>query len=288
MSAAATTDVTTAADPMATPRVHEVLARFDEIPGVITLRVAPVTGPVPPARPAQVGMLGAFGVGEAAISISSRVTDHDWREYTIRRAGRITRALTDLTVGDQLWVRGPFGSVWDLELDGDDVLIAAGGIGLAPLRSAIFALVDQRSRYGRVVLVVGARTADTLLYDHEYERWRRDGVEVVTTVDEPPEDWSGRVGLVPDVVDGVIGELGLDAGRLHAMLCGPDPMMTATADVLVAHGVEPASIQLTVERNMQCGTGRCGHCQVGPVIVCRDGPVVRYPDVAASLRVAER
>lgn len=275
-------------DRLLVPQIHDVLAVTEEIPDVVTLRVAPVDGPPRPFLPAQVGMVGAFGIGEAAISISSPATETDHHEYTIRRAGAITGALTRLRPGDQLWVRGPFGTPWDLELDGRDVVVAAGGIGLAPLRAAVHALARRRDRYERVVLVVGARSPDLLLYERQYDDWRRSGLEVVVTVDRGDASWDGRVGFVPDAVVQVLDELGADPARTSALVCGPDVMMRLVADALVARGTSPADVQLTLERNMQCGNGLCGHCQLGPLIVCRDGPVVRYPAVAAALAVPER
>jgi NAD(P)H-flavin reductase len=273
-------------DPMAEPRVHVVRSIVPEIPDVITIGVEPVDGAPAPFLPAQVGMLGAFGIGEAAISISSSAAVHDHHDYTIRRAGAITTALCALEPGDQLTIRGPFGRPWDLgELRGD-VVIAAGGLGLAPLRSAVHALLDTMPQRPdrRVVLVVGARHSDDLLYAGHYDDWRARGLDVVATIDTGEAGWSGRVGFVPDVV----ADLDVDWANAAALVCGPDIMMRLTADRLIDLGVAPGAIQLTLERNMQCATGRCGHCQLGPLLVCRDGPVVTYPEIADALRVRER
>ena len=276
----------TAADPMIEPRVHVVRSVTPETPGVFTLSVVPVDGAPTSFLPAQVSMLGAFGIGEAAISISSSATVRDHHEYTIRRAGAITTALTALEPGDQLAIRGPFGRPWDLDALHGDVVIAAGGIGLAPLRSAVHALLETAKERPdrRVVLVVGARQGAELLYAEHYDDWRARGLEVVTTIDADEAGWSGRVGLVPDVV----ADLDVDWQSASALLCGPDVMMQIAADRLIDLGVTPSSIQLTMERNMQCATGRCGHCQLGPVLVCRDGPVMTYPEIADALRVRER
>mgnify|MGYP001812257912 FL=1 len=207
-------------------------------------------------------------------------------EYTIRRAGAITTALCALEPGDQLAIRGPFGRPWDLDALHGDVVIAAGGIGLAPLRSGVYALLDtlREQPDRRVVLVVGARRSEDLLYAEQYDSWHERGLEVVTTIDAAEAGWSGRVGLVPDVV----ADLELDWPNASALVCGPDVMMRIAADRLIGLGVAPGSIQLTLERNMQCATGRCGHCQLGPVLVCRDGPVMTYPEIADALRVRER
>jgi NAD(P)H-flavin reductase len=228
-------------------------------------------------------MVGAFGIGEAAISISSSPAERRHHEYTIRRAGAITSALTGLGPDDPLWVRGPFGRPWDLGLDGQDVLVAAGGIGLAPLRSAIHTILADRQRYRDVTIVVGARSSAGLLYAREYERWRDAGIDVVTTIDRPEPEWTGRVGFVPDVV----AALDLDPAATAALVCGPDVMMRLTARSLVDRGVSAEAVQLTLERNMQCGNGLCGHCQLGGVLVCRDGPVLPYSAVADQLAVEE-
>jgi NAD(P)H-flavin reductase len=271
---------------MVAPRVHVVRSVIAETPNVVTLDVVPVDGAPTPFLPAQVSMVGAFGIGEAAISISSSAAVHDHHEYTIRRAGAITSALCALQAGDQLTIRGPFGRPWDLDALHGDIVIAAGGIGLAPLRSAIHALLDSASQRPdrRTVLVVGARHHADLLYAGHYDDWRARGLDVVATIDAAEPGWSGLLGLVPDVVAG----LDIDWPNASVLLCGPDVMMELTADGLIGLGVAPDAIQLTLERNMQCATGRCGHCQLGPLLVCRDGPVVTYPQIADALRVRER
>lgn len=276
----------TTGDPMVEPRVHVVREVIDETPDVVTLDVVPVEGAPTPFLPAQVSMVGAFGIGEAAISISSSAAVHDHHEYTIRRAGAITTALCALQPGEQLTIRGPFGRPWDLDALHGDIVIAAGGIGLAPLRSAVHALLDSATQQPdrRVVLVVGARHHADLLYAGHYDDWRARGLDVVATIDAPETGWSGQIGLVPDVV----ADLDVDWPNASALLCGPDVMMELTGDRLLDLGVTPDAIQLTLERNMQCATGRCGHCQLGPLLVCRDGPVVTYPEIADALRVRER
>jgi NAD(P)H-flavin reductase len=270
-------------DPLLVPQVHEVLAIIPEIPDVVTIRCRPIEGEPFDYLPGQIGMVGAFGIGEAAISVSSPATERRFHEYTIRRSGSITSALTFMRPGDQFWVRGPFGMPWDLDLDGRDILIAAGGIGLAPLRSAVYAVIRQRERYGAATLVVGARSSAQLLYANEYELWREHGLSVFETIDEPEPGWTGRVGFVPNAIE----QLGIVGPSTSALMCGPDIMMSITAQRLIAADTPAEQIQLTLERNMQCGNGLCGHCQLGPLIVCRDGPVVRYPAVASSLMAKE-
>ncbi len=264
------------------PRVHRVVDRIDEGADTVTLVLEPVDGVAPAFEPAQISMLGAFGIGEAAISISSAPTDEGARAYTVRRAGPITRALTVTDIGGIITVRGPLGRPWPLEqITTRDVVVLAGGLGMAPLRSAVEVLAGTGDRFRRRVLVQGARNPDGLLYRRDHERWAEAGIETHTIVDDPAGDaadtprWSGAVGMVTDLFD----ELGLDGPDTTALVCGPDPMMRATARRLVELGVEPSRIWLTLERNMQCGTGVCGHCQLGPVLVCRHGPVMSWAEI---------
>jgi anaerobic sulfite reductase subunit B len=276
--------VAPAVDRILVPIPHRVLAVFDELDDVRTLHVAPVDGDPAPFEPAQCGMVGLPGLGEAPLSISSDPDDHDHHAYTIRSVGPITAGLVALTPGDQLIVRGPFGNVWPISnAEGGDVLVVAGGIGLAPLRSLVLRLATHRDRYGRVALVIGARAADRLLYGGEYDEWRARGIDVHVTVDIASASWRGAVGLVTTLVE----PLALRWPMTTAFVCGPDEMMHHLAAQLLALGVDPTRIQLTLERNMQCGNGLCGHCQLGPMIVCRDGPVVSYATIGHAHRIKE-
>jgi NAD(P)H-flavin reductase len=188
--------------------------------------------------------------------------------------GAVTRALHAAQPGSLIGVRGPFGTSWDVaSAAGRDVVIVAGGIGLAPLRPVVLSALADRSRYGRIVLLTGARTPGDLLYADDLERWRRDGVEVAVTVDRADSGWSGEVGLVTALIE--------PAGL------APDVMMRFTADALAARGIPASQIWVSLERNMRCGVGWCGHCQLGPLLVCRDGPVVSYDRAAALMTVRE-
>ncbi len=281
-----------ALSPLLVPRPYEVIDKIDETPGITTLLVTPVDGALPDFAPAQVSMLGAFGVGEAAISISSttRATKH--HAYTIRRAGPITNALVDTPVGGQITVRGPFGNAWPIaQSDTRHHLVVAGGLGIAPLRAALDELVNRIERFDRLALVYGAKTPDDLVFTEDLADWKMQGLELDLTVDVGNDEWSGGVGLVPDRLapssnassDGVT----LDWADTTAFVCGPDVMMHFTALRLIDLGVRPERIWLTLERNMQCGNGLCGHCQLGPVLVCRDGPVMSYADIGMFHRVKE-
>jgi anaerobic sulfite reductase subunit B len=233
-------------------------------------------------------MLTAFGIGEVPISVSGLGDNGGGRarrlEHTLRAVGAVTRALHAAQPGSLIGVRGPFGTSWDVaSAAGRDIVIVAGGIGLAPLRPVVLTALADRSRYGRIVLLVGARTPGDLLYAGELESWRRDGVEVAVTVDRADTSWSGQVGLVTALVE----PAGLAPDNSVAFVCGPDVMMRFTADALAARGIPVRRIRVSLERNMRCGVGWCGHCQFGPLLVCRDGPVVGYDRVAALMRVRE-
>jgi len=266
------------------PRVHVVRDVVPETPGVVTIHVVPVDGP--PARfvPAQIGMLGAFGIGEAAMSISSSSSVLDHHEYTVRRAGAITTALHRLRPGDQLAIRGPFGRGWDLDASPGDVVVGAGGIGLAPLRSAIYQLLAQRDGYGRLVFLYGTRTPRDILYRRELERWRsRFDLDVEITVDHPGEDWYGRVGVVTTLIPFT----NFDPFDTTALICGPEVMMRFTVAALRNRGVSSDDIYLSMERNMKCGIGLCGHCQFGREFVCKDGPVFPFSRIESVFKIRE-
>ncbi len=224
--------------------------------------------------PGQFNMLYLFGVGEVAISISGDPARTDELTHTIRAVGTVTRAMEGLKKGDVLGVRGPYGTAWPLdELAGRDVIVIAGGLGLAPLRPAILAALARRSDFARFVILYGARTPDDILFRKDLERWRgRLDVEVEVTVDRAEATYPGHVG----VVSSLLGSARFDAGNAVAMLCGPEVMMRFTARDLGAMGVPADRIYVSMERNMKCGAGLCGHCQLGPTFVCKDGPVYRY------------
>lgn len=198
--------------------------------------------------------------------------------------GAVTRALYAAQPGSLIGVRGPFGTSWDVaSAAGRDIVIVAGGIGLAPLRPVVLTALADRSRYRRIVLLTGARTPGDLLYVDELERWRRGGVEVAITVDRADSGWSGQVGLVTALIE----PAGLAPDNSVAFVCGPDVMMRFTADALAARGIPASRIRVSLERNMRCGIGWCGHRQLGPLLVCRDGPLVGYDRAAALMRVRE-
>ncbi|GAA4488409.1 FAD/NAD(P)-binding protein [Rhodococcus olei] len=273
----------TAADPMV-PTPYRVRGRTAETRDSVTLSLVPVDSALPAFVPGQFMMLAAAGVGEVAISISGDPAGGRL-EHTVRAVGAVSRALHDAPVGSVLGVRGPFGTGWDLgSCIGRDVVIVAGGVGLAAVRSAVLAIRSAHADYHRVVLVAGARSPDEFLYRGELNAWAADGiVGVEVTVDQPRGDWDGAVGFVTEP----LGRLSLDPGRTTALLCGPEPMMRFAARVLIGKGMAASDIRVSLERNMQCGTALCGHCQLGELLLCRDGPVVDYAVAGPLLHVRE-
>jgi NAD(P)H-flavin reductase len=236
-------------------------------------------------QPGQFNMLYAFGIGEVPISVSGDPADTTKIVHTIREVGAVTAALHHLRPGDEVGLRGPFGVGWPVEqAAGGDVLIIAGGIGLAPLRPAMLGVLGERDRYGDVALLYGARTPDDLLFDDDLTRWRgRFDHEVEVTVDGATRRWRGRVGVVTTLIDRVP----LDPTRVTAMVCGPEIMMHYCAHTLLDRGVPADRILVSMERNMQCGIGICGHCQFGPFFVCKDGPVFPYAALERLMAIRE-
>ena len=262
-----------------------VAARCDETADVVTLDLAPVdplVGIDEPA-PGQFTMLYAFGVGEAPISVSGCPTDDGALRHTIRAAGAVTQALCTLRRGDQLGVRGPFGVGWPVaDLDGLDLVVVGGGIGLAPVRPVVRRVVADRNRFGRVALVVGARTPADLLYRPELAAWRgRFDLDVEVIVDAAPTDWRGEVGVVTKVLP----RLPVDPDHAVALVCGPEVMMRVVARHLLDAGFDAERIHVSLERNMQCAVGHCGHCLLGPLFMCADGPVLPWSTAAPLLEV---
>lgn len=261
-------------DPML-PRIYRVEKRVRETADTYTLTLVPASGPGDFAfAPGQFNMLTAFGVGEVPISISGDPARPLPLTHTIRAVGAVTKALCRLQKGDQLGVRGPFGTSWPLpEAQGNDLLIVAGGLGLAPLRPAIYYVLNHRAAYGSVEIVYGARTPADMLYPQELMRWRgRFDLRVRVTVDQATPDWRGNVG----VVTAIIPRIRFDPPHTTVLVCGPGIMMRFVVQEFLKRGVREENIFLSLERTMKCGIGFCGHCQLGPVFICKDGPVFSY------------
>ncbi len=275
-----------ACDPVL-PLVHQVTAVRRETRDTFTLELAPDDGgrAIGPFLPGQFNMLYAYGVGEAPISISGDASDGGPLVHTIRTVGNVTHALRALRPGDSVGVRGPYGTAWPLDAAaGRDIVIVAGGIGLAPLRSAVYYVLANRARYGRVVVMYGTRTPEDLLYRRELERWRsRLDVDVHVSVDRAPRGWHGHVGVVTTF----IGKANFEPSKATALVCGPEVMMRMAALGLEQAGVPAGCIFVSLERSMKCGCGLCGHCQLGPVFVCSEGPVLPYERVRRLLATRE-
>ncbi len=270
-----------------TPAPFRVTDRRRETHDTWTLNLEPCVtdaGGLPAFAPGQFAMLYAFGAGEAPVSVSA-VSAGDGLVHTVRAVGATTRAISGSRPGDVLGVRGPFGVAWPLaEAAGHDVVVIAGGIGLAPLRPVVHELLAHRARYGSVSVLIGGRSPPELPYAAEIGRWRaRRDVAVEVTVDAAPADWSGRVGVVTRLIRGAA----FAAGRAVAMMCGPEVMMRFAAAALRDRGVPDRRVWMSLERSMQCAVGHCGHCQLGPLFVCKDGPVFRADAVGALMRVPE-
>lgn len=269
----------------ALPHPYRVVSRRVDTDDTVTLELAPDAAPLPAFAPGQFAMLTAYGIGEVPISLSG-LPGEDARRltHTLRAVGAVTRALHATAPGAVIGVRGPFGTSWDVaSAAGHDVVIVAGGIGLAPVRPVLQAVLAERSRYGEIVLLVGARTPADLLYGEELLRWADDGVQVGVTVDRPSDGWAGHVGVVPALIPAAR----FDPARTVSFVCGPEVMMRFTARALLDRGLPATRLRVSLERNMRCGVGWCGHCQLGPLLLCSDGPVVDYARAEPLMKIRE-
>jgi NAD(P)H-flavin reductase len=230
-------------------------------------------------------MVYEFGVGEVPISISGNPAKPDRLVHTIRAVGAVTNAICHMKKSDELTIRGPFGTHWPVEeAAGHDIVIVTGGLGLAPLRPAIYHLLSNREQYGRIVLLYGARTPQDMVYTVELKHWRaRFDVDVETTVDAAKPRWHGNVGVVTTLIP----RAPFDPAHVKAFICGPEIMTRFTIQQLEKRGVETHNIFVSLERNMKCGIGLCGHCQLGAVFVCKDGPVFSYDQVQPFMTTRE-
>ena len=272
-----------AGDPMA-PIIARVTKHQRDAPEVFTLELAP-EGELTPFLPGQFNMLTVFGVGEVPISFSGDPAVQERLTHTIRAVGPVSQALTELKPGAAVGLRGPFGVGWPMaEAEGKDVVVVTGGLGLAPLRPALYRLFAERERFGHIVLLYGTRSPDDILFRHELETWRsRLDAEVEVTVDHAVGAWHGHVGVVTKLVPRV----SFDPDNAIALVCGPEVMMRFGIAALEEAGMKAGDIYLSMERNMKCAVGFCGHCQFGPVFVCRDGPVFPYDRLRDLLALKE-
>jgi NAD(P)H-flavin reductase len=268
------------------PLPFRVTGQYQETPDTTTLTLEAKDGaPLAPFRPGQFNMLYAPRVGEVAISIAGDPRDPRRLVHTVRSAGKITRALTRVKVGQTVGVRGPYGSGWPvIEGRGRDLLLVAGGLGLPPLRPVLYQALARREDFRRVEVIYGARTPKDLVYYDEIQRWRSRGdLRFQVTVDAAGMDWYGDVGIVTQRLP----DTRFEPANTVAFLCGPEIMMKATARALMERGMSPDRIWVSMERNMKCGIAQCGHCQFGPFLLCRDGPVLPYAAIERLLSIRE-
>jgi len=271
-----------------TRQLHEaeIVERIQETPSIFTLRLR-FTDPAVHAaysfEPGQFNMLYLFGVGEVPISIVSDPEDEHMYDHTIRAVGRVTNGMANLKVGDKLGVRGPYGRGWPMrEAEGKDVVIATGGLGCAPVVSVINYVLRRRDNYDKLTIMQGVKHADDLIWRTRYEEWDKlPNTQVLLAASEGGPLWPHHVGHVPVLFD----KAHIDPDNSTVMMCGPEGMMIAVTKELLARNVPEEKLWLSMERNMQCGAGKCGHCQHGPRFVCKDGPVFSYPEVKSLLGV---
>jgi NAD(P)H-flavin reductase len=268
------------------PAACLVTHRTAETADTATLRLAPAGAALPAFRPGQFTMLCRPGIGEIAISVSGDPSAGDGSlTQTIRDVGAVSGALCRSRPGDLIGVRGPFGTSWDMDpARGDDLLIVAGGVGLAPLRPVLLGALARRADYRRVILIAGARAPAEFLFRGQLGDWAATpSLTVELTIDQAAAGWAGTVGFVTEP----LRRLALDAARTSAFLCGPEIMMRLCARTLMSRGIMADRIQVSLERNMKCGVGLCGHCQLGPLLLCRDGPVLSWAQAEPLLAVRE-
>jgi NAD(P)H-flavin reductase len=272
-------------DPMV-PDPYRVGQVWKETSDTFTLALEPAHGAATSGfSPGQFSMLYVFGVGELPISISGDPEEPGRLIYTVRSVGQATHALVSRKPGELVGVRGPFGGCTPLaEARAKDVLLVAGGLGLAPLRPAIYYVLRHRKDYGRLIVLYGGRSPRELLYRKEQAAWaRQPDTQVMSTVDYGGLSWRGHVGVVTTLFRYVR----LQPARTVAMLCGPEIMMRFVTRELQSRGLKESDIYLSMERNMKCAVGFCGHCQYGPYFICKDGPVFPYSKVRSLLEKHE-
>ncbi|HSL25648.1 MAG TPA: FAD/NAD(P)-binding protein [Acidimicrobiia bacterium] len=266
------------------PLRYRVSWKRRETADTYTFALDPVDGAPMAYRPGQFNMLYAFGVGEVPISISGDPAAGPLI-HTVRSVGAVSRALCGLREGDVVGVRGPFGSDWQVEAAaGNDLVVVAGGIGLAPLRPAIYRIMAERSRFGQVAVLIGARSPKDLIFQREIGSWRSHlDMEVEVTVDHAGPDWHGHVGVVTELIPPVA----FRPEEATAFICGPEVMIRFAARALLDRGIPRDRVRVSMERNMKCAIGHCGHCQFGPDFVCMAGPVFPYQRVERLMSIRE-
>ncbi|MEQ9300074.1 MAG: FAD/NAD(P)-binding protein [Cyclobacteriaceae bacterium] len=268
------------------PIPYRISAKRLENDNLFTLQLDPAGDmTIDPIAPGQFNMLYSFGIGEIPISVSSRLSSHPTLTHSIQDVGPVSKALTQLVTGDVVGVRGPFGTTWPIEkAKSKDILILAGGIGLCPLRPVIEHILDHRDQYGEVNVLFGTRHPDNIIYHSDIISWQSDSsINFQITVDHAFANWRGNVGVVTHLINKAI----FDPANTAAFLCGPEVMMRFGVYSCLDAGVAEEAVHLSMERNMKCAIGFCGHCQLGPYFTCKDGAVFPYTMMKPYLNIPE-
>jgi NAD(P)H-flavin reductase len=271
-------------DPMV-PRPYRIERVRAEVADVFSWHLKPLDNLASHILPGQFNMLYAPGIGEVAISVSGDCRDHTTLVHTIRAVGTVTKAMASLRAGAMVGVRGPFGSAWPIEAGyGKDVVFITGTVGLAPLRPLIYEVLNRREKYGKVIITYGSRGTDDILYERDLHTWRgRFDIDVNVTVHSAPSGYRGRVGSVAAAVKLSTFE----GGNAVAFVCRSEALTLAAVLALQDRGLTTDRIYTTLERNMKCGIGFCGHCQFGPTFMCKEGPVYRFDSVERIFSIRE-
>ena len=268
------------------PMEAEIIERIQESPGLFTLRLR-LTDEVQQSaytfKPGQFNMLYLHGVGEVAISIVSDPQDEHIIDHTIRAVGRVTHGIEQLNNGDRIGLRGPYGNGWPMDLaEQKDVVVITGGLGCAPVVSVIEYVARRRERFGHLNIVQGVKHSCDFIWRERYDKWRQlADTQVLLAADAGEPIWPWHIGRVTDLFE----QMTFDPQRVMVVMCGPEGMMKVVVKNMLARGVNEESLYLSMERNMHCGIGHCGHCQYGEKFICRDGPVFSYAQVKSLFKV---
>jgi NAD(P)H-flavin reductase len=268
------------------PELFRIQRVREESHDTFSFEIAPASGPRKLSfRAGQFVMLYVYGAGEVPVTLSGDPANHRYYRITARAVGNVTRALRQLKRGDLLGVRGPFGTCWPVEqAEGNDVLLVAGGIGIVALRAALYRLFADRSRYGKIVLLYGARKPEDLLHYPDLRQWKEEqDLELYCSVDRATAAWQGHVGVMTTLLP----RAPVNPANAIAFICGPEVVTRFALRELLYRGLAGDRLYVYFQRNMQCGHGLCGHCQFGPFFICRDGPVLRYDHIQNFLGKAE-
>lgn len=268
---------------MELPTVYEVQSNVQETSDIFSLTLTTHDKAHFAFLPGQFNMVYLYGIGEVPLSISSRSDHPEVLMHTVRAVGLVTNGLQKLKISDTVGVRGPLGTAWPLTKTECDVVIIAGGVGLAPLRSALYYLAFHRKKYKKITLLYGARSPSDIMYKNDLKIWQQHEMTIEVSVDRGDTGWRGPVGVITPL----IGKHITDPKNTLVFVCGPEIMMHFANKELMQAKVEEEHIFMSMERNMQCGTGFCGHCQYGPYFICKDGPVFPYQQIKKWLAIKE-